>query len=240
MNSEKRDLLGIIGGLGPMATVYFYEMLTAHTDAKSDQEHIDILISSRATTPDRTAYITGRSTDSPLPYMIEELKRLENAGVTLAVMPCNTAHYFIDELKNSARVPMLDIIEETVKLCRARGFKRLGLLATEGTASTGSYPKRAEPLGAEIVLPSEEGQKKVSEIIYSQIKKGLPADARLFSEVADEMKAKGCDTVILGCTELSLVKKQMSLGPYFTDSLEALAWSTIKRYGKKPISFDFE
>ena len=89
--NEKQPLLGILGGLGPMSTVYFYELLTAHTKASSDADHIDMLISSRATTPDRTAFILGRSKEDPLPVMIEEALRLERAGASLLVIPCNTA-----------------------------------------------------------------------------------------------------------------------------------------------------
>ena len=87
-------LPGIIGGLGPMASVYFYEMITEHTLAKCDQDHIDLLLTSRATTPDRTAYILGQSDESPLPVMISEAKRLISAGADVIVIPCNTAHYF--------------------------------------------------------------------------------------------------------------------------------------------------
>ena len=89
-------LLGVLGGLGPMASAYFYEMITAHTKAQRDQDHIDIILSSRASTPDRTDFILGRSTDSPLPAMIEDAKALEAFGARAIVIPCNTAHYFID------------------------------------------------------------------------------------------------------------------------------------------------
>lgn len=232
MNSDNK-ILGVIGGLGPMATVYFYEMLTSLTTAQNDQEHLDILISSRASTPDRTAFIMGQSDLSPLPYMIEEAKRLERAGADIIVMPCNTAHYFYDEIRNNITVPMLDIIGETVGSCRRKGMKKLGLLATEGTVSTRSYEKRAGKLGVEIVTPSAESQKIIGDIIYNEIKKGLPADTVRFLSVAEELKAQGCETVILGCTELSLVKKQENLGDFFTDSLEELAVAAIESCGKR-------
>ena len=91
--------LGILGGLGPMASAYFYEMITEHTKAERDQDHIDILLSSRASTPDRTDYIMGRSDESPLPIMIKDAKYLESCKVSAIVIPCNTAHYFIDEIR---------------------------------------------------------------------------------------------------------------------------------------------
>ena len=134
----KQPLLGILGGLGPMSSVYFYELLTAHTKASSDGDHIDLLISSRASTPDRTAFILGNSSSDPLPVMIEEAKRLERAGADLLVIPCNTAHYFYDGLKESCQIPILNIIEETVAHLYRNKIQKFGLLATAGTVESGS------------------------------------------------------------------------------------------------------
>ena len=136
-------LLGILGGLGPMSTVCFYEMLTAHTQAATDRDHIDMIISSHATTPDRTAYILGRSDQNPLPVMIEDAKRLVAYGATLLTLPCNTAHFFYDALRASISVPMLNIIEETVSAAARLKINRVGILATEGTIVSGAYHKAA-------------------------------------------------------------------------------------------------
>ena len=111
MKNKDRKLLGVIGGLGPASSAYFYELVTEHTKAEKDQDHIDMILSSRATTPDRTDYILGRSDVSPLPAMIEDAKSLEEYGATAIVIPCNTAHYFIDEVRKAVSVPMPSIIE---------------------------------------------------------------------------------------------------------------------------------
>lgn len=103
MNTPK--LLGILGGLGPMSSAYLYEYITAHTKVSSDQEHIDIILSSRSSTPDRTAFITGERGESPLPVMIEDARRLEKYGAEAIIIACNTAHYFIDEVRASVNVP---------------------------------------------------------------------------------------------------------------------------------------
>ncbi|MBE6637500.1 MAG: amino acid racemase [Ruminococcaceae bacterium] len=232
-------VLGILGGLGPMATVYFYEMLTEHTAAASDQDHIDILISSRATTPDRTAFILGKSTDNPLPTMIEEAKRLMQAGAEVLVLPCNTAHYFYDELSRATGAPFINIITETVAFCALRNMKTVGLLATEGTVTSGSYHTKCRDFGLNTITPCAASQALINEIIYDEIKRGLPPDMEKFGRVAYELREKGCDTLILGCTELSLLKKSGHLGKFYTDSLEILAAATIRRCGKTPIGFDF-
>lgn len=231
----KSKLLGILGGLGPMSTVYFYELLTALTDAKCDQEHIDMVISSRATTPDRTAYILGKSDENPLDVMIPEAKKLVAYGAEVIAIPCNTAHYFYDRLAAEIDVPILNIIEESVKRLREDGIKRFGLLATEGTVKSGTYQKYCDAHGIECVVPDDEHQRMVSEIIYGEIKRNLPADMKRFGEISDHMRSLGCERLILGCTELSLIKRDNKLGDYYTDSLECLALATIKACGKRAV-----
>ncbi len=235
--SDNTLILGILGGLGPMATVYFYEMLTEHTKAECDQDHIDILISSKATTPDRTAYILGNSDSNPIDTMITEAKRLSDAGASLIVLPCNTAHYFYDQLSSAINVPIINIIEETAKFCFDRGMKKIGILATEGTVSSDAYVKYCRKYGIEVVSPSQSGQAVINSIIYDNIKKNLDPDMDSFFNVCDELK--DCDTLILGCTELSLLNKSGKLDDRFTDSLEILSHSTIIACGKTPVGYSF-
>ena len=241
--NEKQPLLGILGGLGPMSTVYFYELLTAHTKASSDADHIDMLISSRATTPDRTAFILGRSKDDPLPVMIEEALRLERAGADLLVIPCNTAHYFYDGLKKSCQLPILNIIEETVRHLHRNGVTKFGLLATAGTVGSGSYDRACKQYGMECIAPDEKEQAIITSLIYDSIKQNKPIDLQSFLHVADTLVKKGCQKLVLGCTELSLLNKGDQLDrALFVDSLEVLAWRTILSCNKEPIGFpkDFE
>ncbi len=225
--------LGVLGGIGPMSTVYFYELLTSLTNAKCDQEHLDIVISSRATTPDRTAYIIGKSHEDPLDAMIPDAKRLVEFGADIIAIPCNTAHYFYDRLAAAVDVPILNIIEESVNHLAKQGITRFGLLATEGTVKSGTYQKYCEVHGMECVVPDDACQAKVMDIIYKQIKSGLGADMESFFEIADKMRDMSCECVILGCTELSLIKKNEGLGDFYVDSLECLARSTIKACGKE-------
>ena len=213
----KSKLLGILGGLGPMSTVYFYELLTALTDAKCDQEHIDMVISSRATTPDRTAYILGKSDENPLDVMIPEAKKLVAYGAEVIAIPCNTAHYFYDRLAAEIDIPILNIIAESVKRLSEDGVKRFGLLATEGTVKSGTYQKYCDAHRIECVVPDDEHQRMVSEIIYGEIKQNRPADMKRFGEISDHMRSLGCERLILGCTELSLIKRDNRLGDYYTD-----------------------
>ncbi len=235
---KNRKLLGILGGLGPMATVYFYEMLTAHTKASCDQEHIDILISSRATTPDRTAFIVGESDESPIKAMIEEGKRLQDCGADLISMPCNTAHYFYDELTEALDIPVVNILYETAAHVKRMGARTVGILATEGTVRSGAYAHVCQQVGLSCIVPDAEHQALLSEIIYGQIKQGKPVDMRKFERVRDHMISRGAERLVLGCTELSLIKRDNDLGDLFVDSLEVLACRTIALCGKEPVGFD--
>ena len=223
-----------------MATAYFYEMLTEHTLAECDQDHIDMIISSRATTPDRTAFVLGRSNENPLETMLEDAKKLVDCGAEVISMPCNTAHYFYDALAEGIEIPIINIIRETVTFLKNAGVKRVGILATEGTVSSGAYEKVCLELGIEYETPDKEYQTMLSEIIYGDIKQGRDADMDKFRQVCRHMKDKGCERLILGCTELSLVAKKNDLGSFFVDSLLVLALKTIRECGKIPVGFPRE
>lgn len=235
--AEKRQLLGIIGGLGPASSAYFYELITAHTKAARDQDHIDIILSSRATTPDRTDFILGKSNESPLPAMISDAQSLETYGATAIVIPCNTAHFFIEEVRKSVSVPMPSIITETVRHIKRCGYKKAAILATEGTISTETYQREFDRFGLEWMIPEEAGRRKLMEIIYEDVKSGtIPPPEKLY-EVTVPMFRAGCDCAILGCTELSLIGKNIS-DPRFVDSLEVLAASAIRLMSHETVGFD--
>ena len=200
MTPQKQPLLGILGGLGPMSSAYLYELITAHTKASCDQEHIDIILSSNASTPDRTAYIMKKSDVSPLPYMVEDAKRLEIYGADAIIIACNTAHYFIDEVRACVKVPVPSIIEETSAFLKVSGCKKAGIMATEGTVSSLSYQSKLEAVGLDWAIPDEKYQRYLHELIYGDVKSGRSPDTDKFYAAAEHLAKKGCDRMILGCT----------------------------------------
>ncbi len=231
-------MLGILGGLGPMSTVCFYEMLTARTKAEADSDHIDMVISSRATTPDRTAYIMGRSDHNPLPIMIDDARRLVAFGANLLAVPCNTAHFFYDALRAAVNVPILNIIEETVGVLSRMGVKHVGILATEGTISSGAYHKACLSCGIAVSAPAPEEQRRLNALIYDTIKSGIRPKAEDLSRIAAPLLREGCERLILGCTELSLIKRDCALDDdVYLDSTEILALRAIRCCGKTPVGF---
>ena len=230
----KNITVGVLGGLGPMASVYFYDMVVNMTDAKTDQEHVDMIITNRATTPDRTAFIVGSSDEDPSNILIDDAKKLEKYGEAFIVMTCNTAHYFYEKIARSVNLPLVNIVEETIKHAKATNHKKLGILATTGNIKTSLYQNMCEKYDMKYLTLDENRQSKVMEIIYDDIKSGKPADMDKFNSIVDYLKENDCDGVILGCTELSILKNDNELdGNFYIDSLEVLARETIVRSGRK-------
>lgn len=221
-----------------MSGIYFCEMLTAHTYASKDSDHLNFLLSSRADTPDRSSFILGFSNDDPTPRMRSEAKRLEAAGAELLVIPCNTAHYFYSKVAEAVDIPILNIIEETAKLCSLEGIKTVGVLATEGTAKSGAYKDIFSKYEIDIIPLSEEEQNFITETIFDRIKSGLDPNVDKFINLCDTLQKKGCERVILGCTELSLIKKRNTLPNFVIDSLEVLCIAALSACQKTPCGFD--
>lgn len=225
--------LGVIGGLGPMATAYYLELVVRMTDAARDQEHPEIVILNIPSIPDRTAYILGRSVESPLEPMVELGKQLKDLGATVLATPCITAHYFHEALQQGIGLPLIHGIRCTAQTLRDAGVRKVGLMATDGTVQSGIFQRQVEELGMELVLPGEEGQRGVMTLIYDQVKAGLEPDMALFATIRDELRSKGAQAVVLGCTELSLLKKQQDLGSGILDALEVLAKESVLACGKR-------
>ncbi len=234
----KEKILGVLGGIGPLATVYFMDMLVKMTDAESDQQHIPVLCFNHSTIPDRTAYILDHRSPNPLPVMEEDAKLLERAGASCIVIPCNTAHYFYEQLQKAVGVPIINIITETVAAITSRQpeVKKIGILATEGTIAAGSYQKACADRGVACAVPGEADRRSLMNIIYNQVKAGKEADFEEFMRIIGVMKHDGCDAVILGCTELSIIHRDFHMKRAdVVDSLEVLAKKSIALCGKKAL-----
>lgn len=239
-----KNAVGVLGGVGPLATVYFMEMIIEMTDASKDQEHIDMLVSNHATIPDRTGFILGESSESPMDAMVEDAQMLETAGCSFVVIPCNTAHYFFEDIRNSVQIPVLNIIEETIDYA-----EKAGIAAKDPSRDkeTGDPGNGRNDLFRDLQLLRQTGRrgmrcagsgisKKVNHMIYDQIKAGYPVSREAIMEVIDHMRSKGCDAVIMGCTELSVIYRDLKLRETcedVIDSLWVLARSTVLKSGKQ-------
>lgn len=225
-------ILGVIGGLGPMATAFFMQMVTEMTDAAADQEHIEMLIYSCPKIPDRTGYILGESRENPAPKMIEIGRLLAEQKAEVIAVPCITAHYFYRELALAIPVPLINTIEEIRDYLIKRGVRSAGLMATTGTVRSGLFQKAFEDSGCALVLPEEKEQEDVMYLIYQNIKASKPVDLNRFFGVSRELRAKGAEVIILGCTELSVIRRDFDIGAGYLDAMQLLAKCAVERCGK--------
>lgn len=224
--------VGIIGGLGPMATAYFLQLITMMTDAKTDQDHIESIVISKPQTPDRSQYILGKSENNPYLPIVEAGRQLQELGAQIIAIPCITAHYFHNELEKDIDVPVIHGIRETAIYLKEYGIQKIGLMATDGTVKCQLFQNVLAEYGIESIVPGEEGQKGVMSIIYECIKAGREPEPELFEHISEELRLQGAQVILLGCTELSLIKKDIRLGAGYLDVMEVLAKKTVEACGQ--------
>lgn len=230
-------ILGVLGGMGPLATVDFLRKLVIFTDAKKDRDHIHTFTDSNCEVPDRTDYIINDLPidKSPLSALLSSVKRLEKIGASAIVMPCNTAHFFAKEIEDHLDIPFINMIEETAK--SLAGEDIVGLLATKGTYRAKIYSSTFKHHGINVGYPPYEFMLKVNKVIY-MIKEGECQDINecrdLLEDVICYYRGIGIAKVILGCTELPLLFNDYDIeGVDLIDPTEMLALSAIKHMGKK-------
>lgn len=223
--------LGIIGGLGPMATAYFFQLIIEMTRAESDQEHIEVLIHNCPSIPDRTKYILGKSDRNPVEAMVAVGKNLVANRVDVLAIPCVTAHYFHRDLEDAIGMPVLHAVQETARYLKEREYNKVGIMATDGTVQMGIFSRELKRYGIESVCPDEKGQAQVMSLIYDCVKAGKPVDMEKFRQVSQELFQKGAQVIILGCTELSMIKKNEAVGSGYLDVTELLAKCCVEQCG---------
>lgn len=230
-----KPVLGVLGGVGPLATAYFMELVIKRTPAMCDQDNIPMIVFNDPQIPDRTAYILDRTKPDPLPEMVKVVRWLEDAGADYIAIPCNTAHYFYDAIAERAHVPVMNIMKETSARIRETvdAGGRVGLLATDGTLSSGVFQHYLSEARLTVVAPTEREQRGVvMPLIYDRVKRNLPYDPEPLLQVARRLhEEEGCGAVIVGCTELSVVYQDLDEKPsYLVDAMDVLADRCVSRY----------
>lgn len=246
---ERPRRIGVMGGMGPAAAMQFSDyMVKFNTEARTDQQHVPMMVDQATDIPDRTAAILsgGRS---PVDEMAKSLKRLAKAGADEIVMTCNTAHYFFPEIQKvieqeKLKVNVVHIVEATMKLLdqQAPNARNVGLLATSGTVNTGVYQNHDSARGRQWMTPAKDTQEQqVMAGIYEGVKTGdLDKGRDLLKAAAQELADKGADAILLACTEIPLVLKTGDIKNKdgkvipLIDTLEAQAREAIAR-AKVPV-----
>lgn len=230
-------MLGIIGGMGPMASAVFYDMISSKTDASCDQENLNLILLSHAAMPDRTRAILSKDEaqiEAVRSKLYADAMFLQNAGCTAIAVTCNTAHYFVNMIEDELDIPFIHLIRETAEAVASRiGAKKVAVLATDGTIETRLYQDELSKRGVIAFTPKAEVQALVMHEIYECIKSGKPADEEIWQKIEEYVKAEGCEAAVLACTELSVVRKELSLGSFYFDPMDIMAESCLDFYEKR-------
>ena len=228
-----KKTIGILGGMGPLATADLYRKIIERTRADRDSEHIRVYIDGNAAIPDRTAAILHGGED-PVPEMLSALRHLEACGADCIIMPCNTAHYFLPRLREQTALPILDMQRITAAVCRERfPGKTAAILATDGTVQSGLYDRALDAEGVRWIHPGESEQKSLMHLIYGVVKASRPMEPEKehWDAILDALRGQGADLFILGCTELPVLAGVLpSEGP-FLDPTDELAKAAIRFCG---------
>ena len=232
--------IGILGGMGPEATLDLFAKIIAHTPAARDQDHLRVVIDSNPKVPDRTDAIL-RGGESPVPAMRAGIDALKRAGADFVVIPCLSAHFFLDELQRDAGLQILSMFDVAAEHIRAHhpNIRKVGMLATNGTLQGGRFRERLQVSGIETLTPTGSDQERVMVSIY-KIKgapggRGRSAIAAEIREIAGRLLRRGVQGVVAGCTEIPLVLKPGDLDVPVFDTLTLLARAAIVAAGRTPL-----
>ncbi|MEH7234570.1 aspartate/glutamate racemase family protein [Bacillus sp. JJ1562] len=232
----EQKTLGVIGGMGPKATSVFFDKIVNQTEAHKDQDHLNMVVLNHATLPDRTHAILTNTGETFIDAIKSDFKLLEAAGVANIAIPCNTSHYFYDELQKMTKIPIINMVEETIKDIHDMYGEgaRIGILATNGTIRSGIYADVCTKYKLELLTPNDSLQGKVMDIIYNNVKSDLDVDSSELEELIMHLVEKEkCKMVILACTELSCIKLGDEAAKHSIDAMNVLVERSILRSGKR-------
>lgn len=225
-------VLGVLGGMGPLASAHFMLRLTQLTPAATEQDHVPAVLWSDPRVPDRTrGKLTGP--DDPLPWLLRGLNGLRLAGCGAIAIPCNTAHGWYDEMQTGSGLPILHIVDAAAEDLRRQGIARgtLGVVATGATLRMRLYQNRLAALGWDCIVPSDVQMTRLVSPAIAAVKENRPDNAyEPLIEVANDLAARGARAVVLGCTEIPLgiqAGPQAALRVPVVDTVDALARAAI-------------
>lgn len=220
--------IGILGGMGPAATVDFYEKIVRLTPATSDQQHLRVVIWADPSTPDRSEALLHAGPD-PTPWLVHGVRTLTAAGADVIVVPCNTAHAFLEPIGQAAGdVPVMDLIKYTCLRIQDLdpALRYVGLLATTGTTTARLYHSPLERLGIDVIAPDEQTQTREVMGAIHAIKAAQDATV-LVEKLAGDLVARGAQAVIAGCTEIAMALGASRLPVPVVDPAQILARATV-------------
>ena len=237
-------VIGILGGMGPEATLDCFGKIIKSTPAKTDHEHLRVVIDSNPGIPDRSSAILDRG-ESPVRALVAGCRALERAGADFIIIPCVTVHFFLPEIQAQAQLPILSIDDAIAEAIRRKlpEIKTVGLMGTKATIMAGFVQKRLAEDNITTVLPDRAAQAKIldaikdiKDVLSSRTRSEITTDLMEAARSLIDAKPKGAEAIVAGCTEIPLALSQEHLPvPYF-DSLTILARAAIRYAGQTPVN----
>ena len=222
--------MGVIGGLGPEATLDFYAKLLNKTNAKSDQEHFHVIINSNPKVPNRHASIAGTG-PSAAPALVNSSKALKQAGADFLVMVCNTGHAYQKDIEEAVNLPFISMIEATANACLAINPKlqTVGILATDGALAANLYQNEFDKHGIKCLYPNSQEQEKLMELVFKVKANDLSQAVKTqMKDLANSLIKQGAQIIVAACTEIPLILEQKDLTKPLVNSTDALVDASIK------------
>jgi aspartate racemase len=222
--------VGIIGGLGPETTSEFYLKVIFQCQKQNTTQRPSVVI---ASVPllfeiERDLIAFNRGKERYIPFLVNEAKRLEKSDVDFIVMPCNSLHVFIDEIRNAVNIPVLSIVEETIDYLNENKMKKVGLISTSATIANNVYENELKESNIGFVTPDDLQKAKMDKIIQRLVEgQHLNSDRELVLEVVEDLVKKDVDGVALACTDLQLLLPSSDKVHIF-DTMDVLAQATVK------------
>jgi aspartate racemase len=231
------DFLGVLGGMGPLATADFLRKLVKKTPAGIDQEHIPVLLYGDCTIPDRTANIVGGGL-SPLPKLLDGIRFLNESGAKVICIPCNSAHCWFDEMQAASTAPLLHIVRASAGQVRKKNpaAKAVGILSTFGTHRMGIYRETLKDMGYTVVVSTDEEFETLVSPAIAMIKANEWKEAEAaYDAAAKHLVDRGAEIIILGCTEIpfGMERAYRNNPSKFVDSNDALVDAVIEFFGEQ-------
>ncbi len=234
----EEKVIGILGGMGPEATLNLFKKIIQITPATRDQQHLRVIIYNNPKIPDRTDAILGKG-ENPVPMIVNTGLSLAKAGADLIVIPCISAHFFLEELRQKLNLPILSALDEVSSFITLNNpqIKSVGLLATKGTIHGGLFQKKLQDNNINTLVPDSDSQELVMSAIY-KIKSLKASHAReecnkILVDIANLLIKKGSQGIIAGCTEIPLALKSKDLKVPLFDPILILAKAAVREAQKR-------
>lgn len=233
--SERQRVVGIIGGMGPLATADLIAKITHHTPVTREQDHLRLLVDSNPAIPDRNDAVRG-SGPSPGPAMVESARLLEKSGAELLVIACNTAHHWVDEVAAAVAIPVISMVDVTVHAAVDGGSHRVGVMAITACLSTAMYQDRLAASGIESLTLDDADQAAFTRTIARIKAEGSTAELRAsMARSAGVLVDSGAEAIIAACTEIPIVLGEGDLRIPLISSTDELARATVAAAREAPL-----